>query len=183
MHQPDYILERHPHGWLIKAPPHKPGVPANALQECTPLLPPGAVFDIGIAAHHNAIFALVPSNAAAKAWREEIEAWLAANILDPLDRWLQGTHRGASSEAIVFALTEKVARPFAAGRNGDTPHDAGDFGRCERLLDLFPDWRARLPEVAAKFPNGHWPKLVPEWENLRALDPFQQTARLRELTR
>lgn len=28
------------------------------------------------------------------------------------------------------------------------PHDAGDFGRCESLLNMVPEWEDRLMEMA-----------------------------------
>jgi hypothetical protein len=42
------------------------------------------------------------------------------------------------------------------------PHDADDFGRCFRLLERFPHWRERMPEVAEKY-KGYWTDLVEVW--------------------
>jgi hypothetical protein len=49
----------------------------------------------------------------------------------------------------------------------DVPHDPADFGRCYRLLKVMPSWRARLPEVAARFPE--WRGFVDAWDELTAL--------------
>ena len=48
----------------------------------------------------------------------------------------------------------------------DHPHDGGDFGRCERLLNAVPDFRARLPEMMDVSP--YWAALVPEWSRIAA---------------
>ncbi len=47
------------------------------------------------------------------------------------------------------------------------PCDAGDFGRCHRLLLKFPEWRARLTEVAAA--HSAWAPLVAVWDELTEL--------------
>ena len=49
----------------------------------------------------------------------------------------------------------------------DVPYDESDFGRCYRLLQHFPAWRARLPEVAAAHPI--WGPMVEAWDELTAL--------------
>ena len=48
-----------------------------------------------------------------------------------------------------------------------TPLDPSDFGRCYRLLKVMPSWRARLSEVAKKYPE--WRGLVDAWDELTAL--------------
>lgn len=47
------------------------------------------------------------------------------------------------------------------------PWDPADFGRCFRLLEHFPEWRSRLPEVARVYPM--WTGLVREWAELERL--------------
>ena len=49
----------------------------------------------------------------------------------------------------------------------DPPSDPSDFGRCYRLLKLFPDWRPRLDEIAAKHPA--WGPMVARWSDMEAL--------------
>jgi hypothetical protein len=77
--------------------------------------------------------------------------------------WLCGNDTGVSSATIWAVMTGEQP-----GRYGyaDRPHDPGDLGRCIRLLDLFPEWRARLPEVAEAYPA--WTDLVAEWRALEA---------------
>jgi hypothetical protein len=48
---------------------------------------------------------------------------------------------------------------------GDYPLDGADFGRCYRLLQVFPEWRKRMPEVAKAHP-GVWEHLVEAWDAL-----------------
>jgi hypothetical protein len=83
---------------------------------------------------------------------------------DPSDEdiWLAGGDTGISSKTIWSVMTGKPVdcRP-------SVPMDPSDFGRCHRLLEKFPAWRARMPEVAVKHPQ--WSGLVSEWETLTAL--------------
>ena len=83
--------------------------------------------------------------------------------MTPID-WLLSGDTGISSKTILAVMTRsKMGEPFGP----DVPHDPSDFGRCYRLLALFPGWRARLPEVAEKFPA--WGPMVLAWGELTAL--------------
>lgn len=60
--------------------------------------------------------------------------------------WLSGNDTGLSSKTIMGAfLGTQVDSP-------DMPWDADDFGRCYRLLKLFPEWRNKLHVVSEKYP-------------------------------
>lgn len=76
--------------------------------------------------------------------------------------WLTSGDTGTSSEAIALWL--------ARGRKGrwgaDTPSDPSDLGRCLRLLDKFPEFRARFAEMADA--GGHWPTFVERWPEFEA---------------
>jgi hypothetical protein len=77
--------------------------------------------------------------------------------------WRAGPDVGVSSCTIYGAL-------FGYGyldHRDSVPRDPSDFGRCHRLLTLFPELHARLGEVAAKHPA--WTSLVREWDALTAL--------------
>lgn len=75
--------------------------------------------------------------------------------------WLLGNDTGISSMTIFSVMTgSNYSSP-------DVPHDMGDFGRCYRLLKLFPEWRQRLPEVAAK--HKKWGPMVEAWDELTAM--------------
>ena len=81
------------------------------------------------------------------------------------EEWLFAGDTGVSSLTIFSVMTN---RPEVLGRFGaDAPYDPGDFGRCHRLLERFPEWRERLPEVADRYPV--WRDLVREWAELTAL--------------
>jgi hypothetical protein len=82
----------------------------------------------------------------------------------PETRWLAGGDTGISAKTIWEVMTGIV--PPEMERVG-IPHDPDDFMRCHRLLEEFPAWRARLPEVAARHPE--WIKLVEHWDELDAL--------------
>lgn len=80
----------------------------------------------------------------------------------PLD-WMMSAKTGISSKTIMHVM-EGTAQPRM---HTDVPYDPDDFGRCHELLLLFPSYRPRLPEVAARYPA--WTALVREWDRLDAL--------------
>lgn len=75
--------------------------------------------------------------------------------------WLLSDDKGLSSEFIVMHMIGKSRDMFP-----HHPRDAGDLGRCLRLLDEFPEWQARLGELAAH--GAVWGALVANWGLLRA---------------
>lgn len=78
--------------------------------------------------------------------------------------WLLSGNTGVSSKTICAVMTgSKKGGSFSA----DVPYDPSDFGRCHRLLQQFPEWRDRLPEVAAAYPI--WGPMVAAWDELTAL--------------
>lgn len=79
---------------------------------------------------------------------------------DPI-AWLKSGDTGTSSETIFSVLTGYPVR------HTGTPADPSDFGRCYRLLQVMPSWRARMGEVAAAHPA--WRPFVDAWEELTAL--------------
>lgn len=68
--------------------------------------------------------------------------------------WLKLHDNGLSSECIADVMC-------GSKTNGSHPSDGNDFGRCERLLALYPEWRTRLGEMADVSP--YWAALVPRW--------------------
>jgi len=72
----------------------------------------------------------------------------------PLE-WLHGLDTGVSSETIYSVMT---GHNVLTCGEGDAPHDPGDFGRCYRLLKLFPEWRERLAEVVLHAQRRHLPR-------------------------
>lgn len=71
--------------------------------------------------------------------------------------WAGGRGTGASSKAIwSHMLTGKC--------DGSYPRDGDDLGRCVRLLDLIPEWKSRIGEMARY--GGAWIGLVDQWDAL-----------------
>lgn len=76
--------------------------------------------------------------------------------------WLAGDDTGSSSKAIWCHMTGINLRETS------TPADDSDFGRCFRLLALFPEWRPRIAEM--RVVSGPWARLaVAEWDTLSTL--------------
>jgi hypothetical protein len=101
-------------------------------------------------------------------WLEEIKA--NAKRLAHGDKeleWIKGPDTGMSSLTIMSVLSDKHKHPGRYEIRGEYPLDPSDFGRCYRLLALFPEWRSRLSEVAEKYPK--WKELVEHWDELEAL--------------
>lgn len=77
--------------------------------------------------------------------------------------WLFAGDTGLSSECIWRHMMG-VPEPK---RHADAyPLDPSDFGRCYRLLNQFPEWRARLPEMASHGPV--WAALVTSWDSIQS---------------
>lgn len=84
--------------------------------------------------------------------------------------WLIGEDTGISSIAILSVMTGcRVDEEF----DTSVPQDIGDFGRCYRLLQIFPAWKERLHEVSDKYP--HWEPIVESWPALTNL--YEQRGR------
>ena len=77
--------------------------------------------------------------------------------------WIIGNDTGISSKVIWSVMMGADITKM----DGDVPHDPADFGRCYRLLKLFPEWRNRLDEVATILPK--WKPMVREWETMEYL--------------
>jgi hypothetical protein len=83
------------------------------------------------------------------------------------DEWIvlpRGTFVGVSSATIWSALT---GRPMPFGWHPDIPYDPDDFSRCFKLLNLIPQWRSQLDEVARQYPA--WRPFVAAWDDLEGL--------------
>jgi len=74
--------------------------------------------------------------------------------------WAKNGQVGMSSRAIYSHMSG------ALDRNGFRhPLDPDDLNRCLLLLDLIPEWRERMPEMAMH--SREWAALVSDWEGLR----------------
>lgn len=181
---PRYTIERWPRGWLICGPGGT--VPMTALSESQKLFPKTAIMDLGIPHHfkasgrHEVVMCIVDAGAEHNAWRTEIAASLAH--LPAQERWWKGLDVGQSAAAIFAVFCEERLRsPAAELGRGAVPQDADDFGRCSRLLKLFPEWKERLAHVSIGYPNTKWPAIIARWDELEAASAAEKTKLLREL--
>jgi hypothetical protein len=80
-----------------------------------------------------------------------------------IGEWITSDGTGISSCAIVAIMMG--ADPAKMGRK-DAPRDPADLGRCLRLLELIPEWKPRMHEMAKL--GGRWPAAVKCWEEISA---------------
>ena len=90
-------------------------------------------------------------------------------------KWLLSRSTGASAKAIVCHITG------LAKCEGDYPHDGGDFGRCERMMDMIPGIRERLPEMATA--NKYWAALIPRWDEIKSTNQEAQYNKIQSIVR
>lgn len=81
--------------------------------------------------------------------------------------WLAGHDTGLSSRAIVAWLEQDATVAAIDSNRFDYPRDPADLGRCIRLLDIEPNYRARITEMA--FISPQWARLTVHWAELEAL--------------
>lgn len=184
--KPTFTVEHWPHGQLVCAPPGEAGIQLRAVSDYLNKLPPGFCLSNGIVHHYRqsgrqygATVALGTAEGISK-WKEDITTWLLDR--KPETQWWWGTDVGRSSAVIFSVLGPPCLAAYYYG-NGAVPVDAEDFGRCLRLLALFPVWRERLHEVAQAWPLTPWPRITTRWDELAALEAEKQTALLDELNR
>lgn len=97
---------------------------------------------------------------------------MAETIIERANAWMAGRDTGSSSKAIWAVMMGEKPGRFAY------PSDGADLGRCIRLLDMIPEWRDRLGEMAAV--SAYWAALVPEWPRLEALHAQDDSAAVYE---
>lgn len=72
--------------------------------------------------------------------------------------WLFSRDTGASSKAICAHMLG------TSGQFSSYPSDPSDLGRCIRLLELIPEWKSRIQEMAVHGPG--WAGQVKQWDSL-----------------
>ena len=90
-------------------------------------------------------------------------------------QWFNGPDTGPSSLTIYCEITGEKAR------HPDIPLDDEEFGRCHRLLLLFPRWRSELAKLAIKYPG--WIPFVRDWDSLATLHTTGDAAGLQDALR
>lgn len=79
--------------------------------------------------------------------------------------WIVRSDTGLSSKTIyahMLGATPQKSR--WGGPDACYPRDPDDLGRCLRLLELIPEWKGRIAEMAVYGP--YWAALVAQWEQL-----------------
>jgi hypothetical protein len=182
-----FAIEKWEHGWVLCSSGRHNGVPMDALDQCGLLFQRGSYADTGIVHHlratkksEKAVLCIVLPEQSKK-WHQEIEAELAS--FDREERWWYGLDVGCSSTVIFAVLNENKRLTYDATESGgkSIPHDADDFGRCKRLLDMFPEWRTRLDSVAKAHQDTCWPAIIARWQELEAASKEDQTKILAEI--
>lgn len=75
-------------------------------------------------------------------------------------RWIAGDDTGVSSKMIWAHMLNVTCKPPW----WRYPSDPADLGRCLRLLELVPEWKQRIKEMAEHGPT--WAALVAHWDEL-----------------
>jgi hypothetical protein len=74
--------------------------------------------------------------------------------------WFAGEDTGVSSNTIAaFMCGANMRKVYKM-----TPSDPADLGRCLRLIEQFPEWKPRIPELASLGKN--WGILAQNWDAL-----------------
>jgi len=71
--------------------------------------------------------------------------------------WFGSKDTGMSSKAIALHMT-------TGNCDGSYPYDPADLGRCLRLLEIFPEWKGRIPEMG-KY-GKTWKNLSFNWDKI-----------------
>jgi hypothetical protein len=161
-HTNSYTVTTHKHGIVVEG--SLPIDEAVVLTEVWKNL--GLTFLDACLSGHFGVTMVVCSPSGSEAWRAEIDATRGPRPADLVERaewYLRGWDKGASSKTILAALS---------GRRGvikqpSVPYDGDDVGRCVRLLEHFPEWRGRLAEVGAIFPE--WVTWAARWDEVEAV--------------
>jgi hypothetical protein len=81
--------------------------------------------------------------------------------------WLCCGDVGVSSKAIVFVMYGLSPEAILKDNWTPYPHDSGDFGRCYKLLKIFPEWEKRIKEMGCL--GKIWAGIASAWNELETL--------------
>lgn len=195
----EWILVKHKHGLSVHSGAER-GISIGAFSEVSDIVNrciPGAMVFPGIAHHLNearylggngcgfdagpCVFAWADAGEGGK-WILQIKEDNEKRYPSREGRWWNGTDVGASSASIFAFFTKSPqAAHYLRGMDKSLPQDAGDFGRCKRLLDIFPEWKDRLQEFAQESPG--WKKLADKWDELEKMGSEELTKTLQLINR
>ena len=94
-----------------------------------------------------------------------------------LEWWCSGD-TGISSEVIVFVMLGLAPKIILKANWTPYPHDGGDFGRCYKLLKIFPEWKKRINEMSCL--GEIWKRIAEAWGELETLYERENFERLYE---
>lgn len=114
--------------------------------------------DNGVAQAKNACM-VITNKAGSEKLREQVRRELSGLSIE--QQWIRGCDTGISSKTIFSVMTGN-----AIDRT-DIPYDCSDFGRCYRLVEMFPEWKSRLNEVSNIYPK--WEPIIKNWDYLSSL--------------
>lgn len=85
-------------------------------------------------------------------------AQAGATIEQRAAKWMRDGHFGLSS----LAIHDRMMGFDPGSRGYSHPHDPADLNRCLLLLELIPEWKSRIGEMAAC--SEEWKRLVEHWD-------------------
>lgn len=117
-------------------------------------------------------------------WEQKTPAAKKSTLEYKIIEWMASDDTGISSKTMAFIAAGVPLRKidYVSG-----PLDAGDFGRCYRLLKRVPEIRDHFPEIARKVKS--FKAIIKHWDELSALYEkeigsgryIETTQRIREL--
>jgi hypothetical protein len=84
-----------------------------------------------------------------------------STVAERAQGWILNGQVGMSAKAIYCQMTGNTDKD-----RWNYPHDPDDLNRCLLLLDLIPEWKPRMIEMAQRGPA--WKGLAENWESISA---------------
>lgn len=81
--------------------------------------------------------------------------------------WFAGDDTGVSSKTLACHMLGIKPK----GMWSSYPFDPADLGRCLRLLELIPEWKPRVAEMAAV--SEVWARMAERWQEMHDAMAFE----------
>ena len=85
-----------------------------------------------------------------------------STVAERAQAWILNGRVGMSAKAIYCHMTGNADKD-----RWNYPHDPDDLNRCLLLLDLIPEWKPRMIEMAQRGPA--WKGLAENWQNIATI--------------